>query len=106
MELKPEQLVSQLGAGSLSPAYLIAGSEPLRVLETADAVRAAARAQGIDEREVFEAEGTQREPDWAAMKATNTASTTSTGTSHSNRLARGVGRRPASTSTSAGLRAR
>ncbi|HEU4773256.1 MAG TPA: DNA polymerase III subunit delta [Lysobacter sp.] len=70
MELKPEQLVAQLGSGSLSPAYLIAGSEPLRVLEAADAVRAAARAQGIDEREVFEAEGNQREPDWAAMKAT------------------------------------
>jgi leucyl-tRNA synthetase len=35
MELKPEQLVAQLGSGSLSPAYLIAGSEPLRVLEAA-----------------------------------------------------------------------
>jgi DNA polymerase-3 subunit delta len=70
MELKPEQLVAQLGSGSLSPAYLIAGSEPLRVLEAADAVRAAARAQGIDEREVFEAEGNQREPDWNALEST------------------------------------
>ncbi|MGY1425268.1 DNA polymerase III subunit delta [Lysobacter sp. A289] len=69
MELKPEQLVAQLASGSLASAYLIAGSEPLRVLEAADAVRAAARAQGVAEREVFEAEGNQREPDWAAMKA-------------------------------------
>jgi DNA polymerase III subunit delta len=69
IELKPEQLVSQLEAGPLRPAYLIAGAEPLRVLEAADAVRAAARAQGISEREVFEAEGNQREPDWNAMEA-------------------------------------
>ncbi len=69
MDLKPEQLVSQLDSGPLQPAYLIAGPEPLRVLEAADAVRAAARAQGIAEREVFEAEGNQREPDWDAMKA-------------------------------------
>src|SRR6478752_6284774 len=40
------------------------------------------------------------------MKARNTASTTSTGTSHSKRLASAVGRRPPSTSTSAGLSAR
>jgi len=69
MELKPEQLATQVQAGPLRPAYLIAGPEPLRVLEAADAVRAAARAQGVSEREVFEAEGNQREPDWAAMES-------------------------------------
>ncbi|GAB3386457.1 DNA polymerase III subunit delta [Lysobacter fragariae] len=69
MELKPEQLSAQVAAGPLRPAYLIAGPEPLRVLEAADALRAAARAQGIGEREVFEAEGNQREPDWNAMEA-------------------------------------
>ncbi|HZH43348.1 MAG TPA: DNA polymerase III subunit delta [Lysobacter sp.] len=68
MELKPEQLVAQLDAG-LRPAYLIAGAELLRVLEAADAVRAAARAQGITEREVHEAEGNAREPDWNALAA-------------------------------------
>jgi DNA polymerase-3 subunit delta len=68
MELKPEQLASQLGSGPLRPAYLIAGPEPLKVLEAADAVRAAARARGVSEREVFDAEG-QREPDWNAMEA-------------------------------------
>jgi len=69
METTPEQLAARLGKGPLAPAYLIAGPEALRVLEGADAVRAAARAQGIGEREVFQAEGNQREPDWAAMKA-------------------------------------
>ncbi|HEY0310372.1 MAG TPA: DNA polymerase III subunit delta [Luteimonas sp.] len=69
METTPEQLAARLGKGPLAPAYLIAGPEPLRVLEGADAVRAAARAQGISEREVFQAEGNQREPDWAAMAA-------------------------------------
>ena len=68
MELKPEQLAGHLANGPLRPAYLIAGPEALRVLEAADAVRAAARAQGVSEREVFEAEG-QREPDWNAMQA-------------------------------------
>ncbi|QNP40226.1 DNA polymerase III subunit delta [Lysobacter solisilvae (ex Woo and Kim 2020)] len=69
MELKTEQLAAQVQAGPLRPAYLIAGPEPLRVLEAADAVRAAARAQGVSEREIFEAEGNQREPDWAAMES-------------------------------------
>lgn len=69
MELKPEQLATQVASEPLRPAYLIAGPEPLRVLEAADAVRAAARQQGIAEREVFEAEGNQREPDWNALEA-------------------------------------
>ncbi|MEO6263493.1 MAG: DNA polymerase III subunit delta [Luteimonas sp.] len=69
MELTPERLGAQLGSGPLRPAYLVAGPEPLRVLEAADAVRAAARAQGIAEREVFEAEGNQREPNWDALAA-------------------------------------
>jgi DNA polymerase-3 subunit delta len=69
MELTPERLGAQLASGALLPAYLIAGQEPLRVLEASDAVRAAARAQGFAEREVFEAEGGQREPDWDGMAA-------------------------------------
>lgn len=69
MELKPEQLATQVQAGPLRPVYLIAGPEPLRVLEAADAVRTAARAQGVNEREIFEAEGNQREPDWAGMES-------------------------------------
>ena len=60
MDVTPEQLVAQLESGPLQPAYLIAGAEPLLVLEAADAVRAAARRDGIGEREVFEAGAGQR----------------------------------------------
>ncbi|MEG1678832.1 MAG: DNA polymerase III subunit delta, partial [Stenotrophomonas sp.] len=52
MELRPEQLASQIASQSLAPVYLIAGPELLRVIEAADAVRAKARADGIGEREV------------------------------------------------------
>lgn len=62
MELSPERLTAHLAADPLRPAYLIAGAEPLRVLEAADAVRAKARAEGIGEREVFEADS--RGFDW------------------------------------------
>lgn len=73
MELTPERLAAQLAAEPLRPAYLIAGPEPLRVLEAADALRQQARAQGYAEREVFEAEGNQREPDWDALYASLSA---------------------------------
>jgi DNA polymerase-3 subunit delta len=56
MELSPERLVTQLDAEPLRAAYLVAGAETLRVLEAADAIRARARASGIGEREVFEAD--------------------------------------------------
>jgi DNA polymerase-3 subunit delta len=69
MESSPEQLAARIARDPLAPAYLVAGQEPLRVLEAADAIRAAARAQGIAEREVFMAEGNQREPDWDALSA-------------------------------------
>ena len=65
MELSPERLTAQLDGEPLRPVYLIAGSEPLSVLEAADAVRAQARAQGYAEREVFDADG--RDFDWDAL---------------------------------------
>lgn len=52
MQLRPEQLDTHLKK-QLAPVYFISGDEPLRVLEAADAVRAAAREQGFDEREVL-----------------------------------------------------
>jgi len=67
MELTPERLLARLGGEPLRPAYLVAGSEPLRVLETADAVRARARADGFAGREVFDADG--RSFDWGALTA-------------------------------------
>lgn len=65
MELRPEQLISQIGGQPLAPVYLIAGPELLRVIEAADAVRARARADGIGEREVFDADG--RDFDWGQL---------------------------------------
>lgn len=62
MELRPEQISSQVASQPLAPVYLVAGPEMLRVLEAADAVRARARAEGISEREVFDADG--RDFDW------------------------------------------
>ncbi|MBP7657988.1 MAG: DNA polymerase III subunit delta, partial [Pseudoxanthomonas sp.] len=67
MELKPEQLAARGITEPLHPVYLIAGPETLRVLEAADAVRAQARAQGIGEREVFDADG--RDFDWGQLEA-------------------------------------
>jgi DNA polymerase-3 subunit delta len=68
MELTPESLVSRLAGEPLRPVYMIAGPEPLLVLEAADAVRAHARAQGYAEREVFDADG--RDFDWNALAMT------------------------------------
>lgn len=67
MELSTDRLVAQLAGEPLRPVYLVAGSEPLLVLEAADAVRAAARAQGVDERDVHDMEG--RDADWDALDA-------------------------------------
>lgn len=67
MELSPERLPAQLASEPLRPVYLIAGPEPLRVLEAADALRAYARTQGISEREVFDMEG--RDVDWDGLSA-------------------------------------
>lgn len=61
-ELSCERLVSQLEREALCPVYLVAGVEPLRVLEAADAIRAKARAEGCTEREVFDAD--ERDFDW------------------------------------------
>lgn len=66
MEVKVDRVAAFLATSPLPPAWLVAGAEPLLVLEAADAVRAAARAQGM-EREVFDAEGNPREPDWKAL---------------------------------------
>ena len=67
MELNVDRIASQLAGEPLRPAYLVAGPETLLVLEAADAVRAAARAQGIEEREVHDMEG--RDADWDALDA-------------------------------------
>lgn len=52
MKSTPEKLESELRRG-LAPVYLISGDDPLTAGEAADALRAAARAAGFTEREVF-----------------------------------------------------
>lgn len=63
MKLGPERLGAQL-RGPLPPVCLIAGDEPLQREESADLIRAAARAQGYSDREVFVVERTF---DWGAL---------------------------------------
>jgi DNA polymerase-3 subunit delta len=52
------QLDRALGAGPLLPVYLVSAEEPLTGGEAADAIRAAARRQGFEEREVYAVERT------------------------------------------------
>lgn len=52
MPLNPDQFATQIQR-KLPHIALVAGDEPLLVQETADAFRAAAKAQGFDEREVL-----------------------------------------------------
>jgi DNA polymerase III subunit delta len=52
MRLRPEQLSAQLSRG-LAPLYVVFGDEPLLAIEAGDAIRAAARAAGCEEREVL-----------------------------------------------------
>jgi len=63
VSLRAEQLEAHLSK-SLAGVYLIHGDEPLLALESADAIRAAARKMGCEEREVFTAE---RGFDWSAL---------------------------------------
>ena len=67
MDLNPANVAAQLSGRPLCPIYLVAGPEALLVLEAADAVRAEARAQGIEEREVHDLEG--RDANWDAVAA-------------------------------------
>ena len=52
MQVRPDDLAAHL-ARKLAPMYVVHGDEPLAALEVGDAIRAAARAAGCDEREVL-----------------------------------------------------
>lgn len=52
MNLRPDQLSAHLEQ-SLAPLYILFGDEPLLVIEAADAIRAAAKTHGFDEREIL-----------------------------------------------------
>ena len=64
MQLRPDALAVQLAKG-MRPIYTIYGDEPLLAQEAADAIRAAARAQGYSERKVFIVAGAHF--DWTAV---------------------------------------
>lgn len=64
MRLRAEQLARHLQQ-DLLPVYLVAGDEPLQQDEALDALRAAARARGFDERHRFSAD---TGIDWNALR--------------------------------------
>jgi DNA polymerase III subunit delta len=64
MQIKPEQLDAHLARG-LQALYTIHGDEPLLAQEAADAIRAAARAAGFSERQVFTVSGAHF--DWSGV---------------------------------------
>ena len=64
MRLPTEQLASQL-ARELKPLYTVFGDEPLLALEAGDRIRAKARAEGYDEREVLTADSSFKWPQLA-----------------------------------------
>ena len=55
MQLRPAQLASHLARG-LERLYMVHGDETLLALEAGDQIRAAARAAGFDQREIFVAD--------------------------------------------------
>ncbi len=66
MQVPASQLAAQLQRG-LKPLYTVHGDDPLLAQEAADAIRAAARAQGHTERTVFTVAGAHF--DWSAVLA-------------------------------------
>jgi DNA polymerase-3 subunit delta len=66
MRRTPEQLRAGLQKG-LAPVYLITGDEPLQSMESQDAIRAAARAQGHTDRTVLDV---QSGINWQALRFT------------------------------------
>lgn len=65
MQVRAAQLSQHLGRG-LGPLYVVTGDEPLLALEAADAIRARARSEGYDEREVLAVESGF---DWGRLRA-------------------------------------
>lgn len=66
MQLRADQLAAHLrDAQRLAPLYTVHGDELLLVQEAADAIRAAARASGCSERQVFDIGGARH--DWSGV---------------------------------------
>ncbi|MDB5818564.1 MAG: polymerase subunit delta [Rhizobacter sp.] len=71
MQLRAEQLSSDLAARGLRRLYVVHGDEPLLAQEAADTVRAAGRAAGFAERKVFTVAGAHF--DWGEVLAASQA---------------------------------
>jgi DNA polymerase III subunit delta len=65
MQVRADQLAQQLSRSGLKPLYTLQGDEPLLAQEAADAIRAAARAAGFSERQVFTVSGAHF--DWSSV---------------------------------------
>ena len=65
MQLRADQLATHLARGGLKPLYTLHGDEPLLAQEAADVLRAAARAAGYSERQVFTVSGAHF--DWSGV---------------------------------------
>jgi DNA polymerase-3 subunit delta len=65
MQVRPDQLAAHLARG-VKPLYIVHGDEPLLAQEAGDAIRAAARAAGFNERKVFTV-GNAAHFDWAGF---------------------------------------
>jgi DNA polymerase-3 subunit delta len=71
MQISATQLEAHLQQRGLAPLYVVHGDEALLVQEAADAIRAAARAAGFEERQVLTLAGAQA--DWGAVAAASDA---------------------------------
>ncbi|MGB7756257.1 MAG: DNA polymerase III subunit delta [Salinisphaera sp.] len=56
MDIRAEDFEAEFARHPLARAYVLAGIEPLQVVEAADAVRRRARDEGFDERDILHAE--------------------------------------------------
>jgi len=72
MKIRQDQLGATLSKG-LATCYLVAGDEPLLVMEACDEIRAAARKAGIEDRELFHAEAGF---DWRSLQEPENQKTT------------------------------
>lgn len=66
MEIRAEDFPAEFSRHPLARAYVVAGMEPLQVLEAADAVRQRARGEGFAERDILHAESGF---DWSQLTA-------------------------------------
>jgi len=65
MQVRADQIAQHLARGGLRPIYTIHGDEPLLAQEAADQLRAAARAVGYTDRQVFTVSGAHF--DWSGV---------------------------------------